>query len=142
MPATVFDGEIWRTVPSVPALMVSSEGRMMVAPYEAKMPKGGVRQYGGEAHFGVWDKAAARFITVYKGRTYKIAQLICEAFHGPKPFEGAVVMHVDENAANNRARNLKWGTQKENLNALGFLEYCRGRTGENSTHAKSKRRVA
>lgn len=97
----------------------------MVAPYEAAMPHGGTRQYGGEARFGVWSKTDARFITVHKGKTYKVARLICEAFNGPPPFPKAVVMHLDENAANNRPSNLQWGTQKENLNADGFLKYRR-----------------
>lgn len=93
--------------------------------------------------FGVWNKQDARFIIQIDGHSYKIAQLACEAFHGPAPFDGAVVMHVDENAANNRASNLQWGTQKENLNAPGFLQYCRSRTGENSPTTKGrKKRVA
>ncbi|QDP54003.1 MAG: putative uncharacterized HNH endonuclease [Prokaryotic dsDNA virus sp.] len=50
----------------------------------------------------------------------KVHQLVCEAFHGPKPFETAVVIHKDEDALNNRPENLKWGTQKENLNAPKF----------------------
>lgn len=95
----------------------------MVRPYQAAMPHGGLRHYGGQPHFGVWSKQDARFITVYKGKCYKVHQLVCEAFNGPKPFDGAVVMHVDENAANNRADNLQWGTQKENLNAPGFRVY-------------------
>jgi len=45
----------------------------------------------------------------------KVHQLVCEAFHGPKPFEKAVVIHIDEDAHNNRPENLMWGTQKENL---------------------------
>jgi hypothetical protein len=51
----------------------------------------------------------------------KVHQLVCEAFHGPKPFDRAVVIHRDEDALNNKPCNLKWGTQKENLNAPGFL---------------------
>jgi hypothetical protein len=72
------------------------------------------------------------------GKTFKIARLVCEAFHGPAPFERAVVMHLDDNPGNNRPENLKWGTQKENLNAPQFIAYCRSRTGENSTHAKAQ----
>lgn len=67
-------------------------------------------------------------------------QLVCEAFHGPKPFDKAVVIHLDEDGLNNRAENLKWGTQKENLNAPGFIEYCRGRVGEDSPTIKHQRK--
>ena len=116
-------GETWRVVPTKPQFLVSSEGRFMVAPYLGSMPHGGFRPYGGQPHFGVWNKQDARFIIVYKGHSHKIHQLVCEAFHGCKPFEKAVVMHLDENAANNQPSNLKWGTQKENLNAEGFKVY-------------------
>lgn len=57
----------------------------------------------------------------------KVHQLVCEAFHGPKPFDGAVVIHLDENALNNRPENLKWGTQKENLNMPKHRHYLRTR---------------
>ena len=133
-------GEIWRDVPSLPGMLASSEGRVMMVPYRGSMPNGGCRPYGGTPTFGVWNKADGRFITTVGERTYKIARLMAEAFHGPPPFEGAVVMHVDENAANNRADNLRWGTQKENLNAPGFLEYCRGRTGSQNPYLKGRRR--
>lgn len=125
MPAYTGQGEVWRAVPSQPQFLVSSEGRFMVRPYFGQMPHGGTRSYGGEPRFGVWNKADGRFVIVYKGKSYKVHQLVCEAFNGPAPFKGAVVMHIDENAANNRPNNLSWGTQKENLSAPGFLEYRR-----------------
>ena len=128
--------EIWRLVPSVDGLLASSHGRLMVIPYQGEVPNGGRRQYGGEPTTGQWD--GARYIYVLRGKTYKVHRLICEAFNGQAP-EGAVCMHLDEDASNNRPENLRWGTQKENLNAPGFVSYCKSRTGENSPWAKSKR---
>ena len=136
------DGETWRDVPSVPGILVSSEGRIMYAPHRELMPKGGTRVYGGQPTFGVWNKKDGRFIAVIRGVTYKIHRLVTEAFHGPSPFEDAVAMHLDENAANNRAANLRWGTQKENLNAEGFLAYCRSRIGDNIPLVKGRRKSA
>ena len=133
-------GEIWRDVPSLPGVLASSEGRIMMIPYRGSMPNGSERPYGGTPWFGVWNKADARFIVSIRGHTYKVARLVAEAFHGGPPFDGAVVMHLDENAANNRADNLCWGSQKENLNHPGFLDYCRRRTGENSPSAKARRK--
>ncbi len=127
--------EIWRTVPSLPGLLASSLGRLMVAPYSAPLPNGGTRQYGGEPTFGQWD--GDRFIYLFKGKTFRVARLICEAFHGPSR-SGLNCLHKDEDARNNKPYNLEWGTQKKNLNAPGFLAYCRGRTGENSTTAKGR----
>lgn len=136
-------GEIWRMIPSLPEYMASSEGRVMRTPYVATISRGdGQRHYGGQPHFGVWNKRDGRFVISFRGTTYKVHRLICEAFHGPPPFGEAVCMHVDENAANNRPSNLQWGSQRENLNAPGFIEYCKGRTGENSPYAKSLKRKA
>lgn len=121
--------------PSEPRLMVSSAGRIMIIPYLGRMPDGGPRQYGGDPHFGTPNDG--RLIFVFRNRSYKVAQLVCEAFNGPRPFETAVCLHRDEDFKNNKPRNLKWGTQKENLNAPGFLAYCRTRTGSNSPTVKA-----
>lgn len=130
--------EVWVTSPSLPDYEVSSYGRVMRKPYQRAMPNGGLRTYGGHKHFGQ-DTGEGRMIFVYKGKSYKVHQLVCEAFNGPRP-DGLVCLHLDENYTNNRPENLKWGTQKENLNAEGFLEYCRSRTGENNPHVKGKRK--
>lgn len=130
--------EIWRSIPSFPDYIACSSGHLMRVPFRGAMPNGGLRPYGGDIVTGAWD--GKRYIIVHKGKTYKVHRLICEAFHGPPPFEGAVCMHLDENSRNNRPGNLKWGTQKENLNAPGFLEYCRGRTGENNPFIKGRRK--
>lgn len=131
--------ETWRLVPSVPGLLASSRGRVMVAP---KMGTGqnANKQYGGIARKGSWD--GDRYILYWNGKNHKVARLVCEAFHGPAPEGKNVCMHVDENARNNVPTNLRWGTQKENLNCPGFLEYCRGRTGENSPTVKARARAA
>lgn len=134
--------EVWRVVPSEPQFLVSSEGRVMVAPYTARMPHGGDRQYGGEPHFGVWSKRDGRFLIIYKGKTYKVHRLVCEAFNGDPPSGMNVCLHIDENAANNRASNLKWGTQKENLNAKSFIAYCEERHGVDSPWIRGRKRTS
>lgn len=123
-------GEVWRIVPIAPQFMASSEGRIMVAPFLGEMPNGGIKHYGGSPHFGVWSKRDSRFIIVHKGRTFKVHRLVCEAFNGASPFDGAVVMHLDENSANNRPDNLAWGTQAENLKAATHSGYLAGRNGK------------
>lgn len=132
--------ELWRRVPSVDGLLASSRGRFMVIPFFAELPNGGVRQYGGIARSGSWD--GDRYVFHWRGKTYKVARLVCEAFHGPAPDGMPVCMHLDENARNNSPGNLAWGTQKQNLNAPGFLAYCRSRVGENSPTIKAGRRAA
>jgi hypothetical protein len=133
----VSEVEIWRAVPSYPGVLASSLGRIMVVPYFND--KSAVqRQYGGEPTYGQWD--GVRYIYPRRGfKTLKVARLVCEAFHGAPQATGLVCMHLDESSRNNRPENLSWGTQKENLNAPKFLEYCRSRTGENSPTVKAKK---
>lgn len=97
------------------------------------------KQYGGKPVIGQWD--GNRYVYVLRGKTYKVARLVCEAFHGLAPFDKPVCMHMDENSRNNRPYNLRWGTQKQNLNAPGFVDYCRSRTGEQSPVIKGRRRA-
>lgn len=104
------------------------------------MPYGGVRVYGGGAGgFGTLNAETGRYQVTHRGRTYKVHRLVCEAFHGPAPEGKPYVLHRDEDCANNKPRNLKWGTQKENLNAPGFIAYCKGRTGDDSPRIKGRR---
>jgi len=136
--------EIWKPVPSYPGLLASSEGRILLSPSYAPLPNGGYRLYLPEPFAGVVRRAAKEARHVYYGTwvkhygNVKVHRAVCEAFHGPAPFEGAVVMHLDENALNNRPDNLKWGTQKENLNAPGFKAYCRS----DERRERLKRRAA
>ena len=129
--------EIWRSVPSVQGALASNLGRVMLTPFRSDNPRAGGKQYGGVPTAGQWD--GTRFLWRCGGRTYKVARLVCEAFNGPPPVELAVCMHLDENSRNNDPANLSWGTQKENLNAFGFLRYCRERTGENNPHVKGRK---
>ncbi|SHH03712.1 HNH endonuclease [Bradyrhizobium erythrophlei] len=114
------NNEIWRPIPRLPEYLASALGRVMRLPHLAPLPKGGFRVYGGVPTTGTWDPEELRFVLVYKGKTHKVHVLVCEAFHGAKPFEEAVVMHLDEDSSNNKPSNLEWGTQKQNLNFPGF----------------------
>lgn len=144
--------EIWKHVPSEPGVMASSWGRILLAPRYAPLPNGGFRAYMPDPRYGQISKAKKgaaheyRLIMVRRDEAAarqaprKVHQLVCEAFHGPKPFPEAVVLHLDEDALNNRPENLRWGTQKENLNMPKFREYLRNRKGERSPVIKSQRK--
>lgn len=137
---TMYHFERWRTVPSDPTLEASSLGRLRVVPYQAPLPNGGVRTYGGEPTLGQWD--GFRFIYCRRGYpTRKAHRLICEAFHGPCP-NGMECIHIDEDASNNKPTNLKWGTHKENMNYPKIKAYHRSRTGEKAArYAKQIRQT-
>ena len=142
--------EIWKHVPSEPGVLASSMGRILQAPVHAPLPNGGFRLYTTEPRVGQIAKSKANALHQYmhimlrrhgtgnRQSPRKVHQLVCEAFHGPKPFPGAVVLHLDENALNNRPENLRWGTQKENLNMPKYREYCQSRLGENSPTIKGR----
>src|SRR6202158_4391737 len=134
--------EIWREIPSLPEYEASSWGRVRRIPYEAPMPKGGMRIYGGKRWRGRCTVDDPRLLIVFRGKSYRVSKLVCEAFNGPKPFPRAVAMHADDDVQNNQPGNLIWGTQKENLNAPAFLVHCRSRIYEHSGHAIHRSRAA
>lgn len=131
--------ERWRPIPSLPEYLASSDGRIMRRPYKARMNNGGHRFYGGEPTTGVLNDG--RYCIAFQGKNYKVHRLVCEAFAGPPPFADAVCMHLNEDATDNRAENLQWGTQKENLAAPGFRAYLRRRSTKSRINADQARRI-
>lgn len=121
--------EEWRNSLRFPDIIVSSLGRIKLPDREAPMPYGGTRKYYPKPSFGYKAKSCKKASYVYMNLrskfhgNLKIHQLVCEAFHGPRPFPNAVVIHKDEDGTNNQKDNLKWGTQKENLNMPKIKEY-------------------
>ena len=135
--------EQWRVIPSLPRVLASSHGRLMKVPHLGVVPgHGATRHYATQATLGQWAEQDNRYVFRYAGKTYKVARLVCEAFHGGVPFPRAVCMHLDEDSRNNRADNLAWGTQRENLNAPKFKAWQRTRTGENNPFIKGRRKRA
>ena len=139
--------EVWRDVPSYPEIEASSLGRVRKKPTTAVMPNGGIRVYVGKPKKGYVSRSSRsarhEYLSVHfrDTGTIKVHQAVCEAFHGLKPFSEAVVIHIDEDALNNEFTNLRWGTQKENLNAPGFIAYCKSRTGDSNPLVKSRKQA-
>lgn len=142
--------EIWKDVPSVPQVMASSHGRVKLKPYSYTMPNGGVRHYNPIPRTGRpmakstgRDGSPKRLMIYYGGlkKAFNVARLVCEAFHGIAPDDKPICMHMDENPSNNIPENLKWGTQKENLNMPLVNAAFKARTGENSTRAKGLKKL-
>lgn len=50
----------------------------------------------------------------FEGERYKVHHLILEAFVGPRP-PGLHALHGDDDRANNRLDNLRWGSRSENI---------------------------
>jgi hypothetical protein len=49
-----------------------------------------------------------------KAKNYNVHRLVADAFLGPPPSPAHQAAHIDGDGFNNRLRNLKWATQKEN----------------------------
>lgn len=133
---------ICKPVPSKPGFLAYSDGTIQLPEVTAALPNGGFRVYKTKPIKGTISKANKKARHVYY-RTFnrklgniKVHRIVCEAFHGAPPNPRSVVIHIDENGLNNKPENLKWGTQKENLNAPGFIKYCKSRTGDNSPAVK------
>lgn len=111
-----FEQEEWREAENG-RLMVSNLGRVLLvspnARVKAKPSFGHIAKFGNTTFYRLLP---VKGLQRAKNRTYRIHRLVCEAFHGPAPFNNAIVLHIDEDGLNNRADNLRWGTQKENLN--------------------------
>lgn len=135
--------EEWRVVPSIPQIEASSWGRIKKLPYTSRQGK----QIEGGPTYGQIRRSKKTAKHVYYGVRFrdtgniKIHRAICEAFHGPSPEGCPYVLHRDGNALNNVPSNLKWGTQKENLQHITFIEYCRSRTGENNPAVKGRKKL-
>lgn len=97
------NSEIWREIPSEPGFYASDHGRIK-SPMGRILTPHSMRGY-------------KRITLSNKGRKNKVLvhRLVCEAFHGPQPFEGAIVAHYDDVRDNNNPENLRWANQKENI---------------------------
>lgn len=116
------DVESWRSIPSLPELIVSTHGRIWRSSHWKAMPNGGERKYKSRPTFGVITRASSDarhlfFSYYYRGiGNVKVHAAICEAYHGPKPSPAHGVRHINENSLDNRPSNVVWATQEENLN--------------------------
>lgn len=119
--------EEWRRIPSSDVLWASSLGRIKSDPYLTPMPNGGVKTNEVTPTFGLTVQMSNNYyrkILVFRRKTYKVHQLVAEAFIGIRP-KKMITSHKDENSLNNRADNLEYITRKENHNKPKLKEYQR-----------------
>lgn len=117
--------EQWRSVPSEPLLEASSLGRVRSLPYETPMPSGGFKVNQVSPTYGTTAKMSKNYvrkILVFRRKTYRVHQLVAEAFIGFRPL-GLITSHKDEDSLNNRVDNLEYITRKENHNKPKLKEY-------------------
>ena len=113
----------WRTVREAPEYQVSGDGRIKSV-YTNRPLAGGI------------DKDGYRKLVLCTGSRRihrRVAALVCEAFHGPRP-EGMGVRHLDGSRDNDAADNLAWSTHA--ANCADKLRHGTAQRGEK--HPQSK----
>lgn len=105
-----FSTEEWRAIKDWPAYEVSSLGRVRRVLAGKGTKTGILRQMIGKR--GGYPVVGLRMMPRHTKTV--VHRLVCEAFHGPAPFEGAHAAHWDGDPTNNRASNLRWASAKEN----------------------------
>ena len=115
--------EVWKTVDEAPEYMVSSEGRIR-SKYTNRPLVGGI------------DKDGYRKLVICTGgrRIHRrLCSLVCAAFHGPRP-SGKVTRHLNGRCDDDRAENLAWSTQKDNI--ADKVTHGTAQIGERSPRAR------
>jgi len=123
-----------KPIPSIPGAFANDEGKIKLPEGKAKMPNGGVRTYETIWILGSRRRASktARheyYGVLHRGKNYKVHRLVCEAFHGPAPEGKNIVLHLDEDATNNKPCNLRWGTQRKTLICLNSSSIAKEERG-------------
>jgi len=94
-------GTLWVEVPGFPGLFVDYDGR------QASVRSGTARILKG------YRRGQYLALSASGGGPYA-HQVVCDIFHGEKPFSEAEVRHINGNRDDNRAANLAWATHREN----------------------------
>ena len=94
----VLEGEVWK--PSRDGTSVSNKQRFKNARGHITIP--------------ILNSGHQYVAVTIKRKRLPFHQVVCEAFHGPKPLEGwHTVDHIDRNPLNNTPENLRWATRQE-----------------------------
>jgi hypothetical protein len=111
--------EEWRDVVGWEGLYeVSSLGRVRSLDREIVHYRGGLARRKGRVLSASPDSDGYPMVHLYRdgARTSRLVHaLVCPAFHGPRPFPAAEVLHADETRTNCAASNLAWGSHKANM---------------------------
>lgn len=103
--------EKFKPIPGFPGYEVGDQGTIVSLNYKHTGKRRVMKDYRG-SEYGYRALQLCRNGERPANRT--VHQLVAEAFLGPRP-PGLVINHIDSNPANNRADNLEYVTQKDNV---------------------------
>lgn len=134
--------EIWKTIEECPLLEVSNYGNVRKKEYSREVNtryNGKTIRHDKEKMLKPTDNGNGYLIVSYRDggrrKNYYVHRLVASAFL-PGYEEGMVVDHINHDKADNRAENLEWVSQKENVNRSVHLmrkprkRYKQSNTGE------------
>jgi hypothetical protein len=109
--------EVWAPIKGSPGYMISNLGKIRC------LKRRGWREV---QHFFFKSRGGKLYLKVDLSRARRgvlVHRLLCAAFHGPcpgyrvgnGPARQMVSMHGNDDGTDNRAENLRWGTQRENI---------------------------
>jgi len=108
----------WRDVSNT--LSVSSNGYV----------KTYCKNHGLRVYVPTTDNGHGYVVFKHGGKSCRFNRLVCETFHGPPPFPGAVADHKNNDRLDNSAGNLHWVTKSEN--AINVTKVVRRKLGDAS----------
>lgn len=122
----------WRTIRDWPAYEVSDTGRVR------RVVAGKRGGFVGERK-PYLTKTGYVYIVLRNGDekcALGVHRLVCEAFHGPSPFDGAQALHYDGDKQHNHKLNVRWGTRSEN--EQDKIRHVRSNRGERQGRSRLK----
>lgn len=122
----------WRSIPDWPMYEASDDGRIRNAKTLATLSQ---RKNPLGVYWVVDLHTGKRYGLIGQSRqtTKPVHQLVCAAFHGPRP-EGLEVAHRNGNGLDNRQDNLRWDTRS--ANHADKVEHGTNNDGEANGSAK------
>ena len=119
------DGEIWKNVVGFEGkYLISSKGRVISlgrtiyagsGGYKQSKPRLLTKSIMRNGYYGVMLSDRDKRIGLNRTKPYYIHRLIAEAFI-PNPHNKPMIDHINTDRTDNRVSNLRWCTQKENMN--------------------------
>ncbi len=109
----------WVQVPGCSFYQVSEDGEVRRDPLKRMRGWGPKRPPGGLLHPCYHDRIDKYLVVrmhndAGKNIVAKVHQVVCAAFHGPRPSNKHCALHKDDDRYNNRESNLYWGTKRQN----------------------------